>query len=307
MPLLTRKRVLAAKIETTAGTAIAVIAADAAFNIYDAILQPTIETVPRPKQGQFSHAPASLGPQSGTCTFKVFLDGDGAAGAPAWADTFLPACGYKATLDNFAPLTEVHGSNVKTLTIAVYEDGKRKSIRGASGTFVINIENGKPIWFDFTFTGIWVPPTDAAILAPTYPTRAPIRAVSATFTIGSWTPCFDTMTIDAGNNVILRPCIDDAQGYKTAIITDRLVTGSFNAESNLVATEDVYGSWIALTEHAFSLAVGDGTDTVTLAAPKLQRTNVQEGDRDTLQIDTVDFQCNASAAAGNDEFTIDFS
>jgi hypothetical protein len=39
MPFLKRKRVLAAKIEGTIGTAEVLAAADAAFNIYDPMIQ----------------------------------------------------------------------------------------------------------------------------------------------------------------------------------------------------------------------------------------------------------------------------
>ena len=79
-----------------------------------------------------------------------------------------------------------------------------------------------------------------------------------------------------------------------------------DAQSRLVATEDVYGEWLTGTEQALSLVVADDNDTITIAAPKLQRNNIQEGDREGVQIDNITFQLNKSAAAGDDEFTIDF-
>ena len=78
-----------------------------------------------------------------------------------------------------------------------------------------------------------------------------------------------------------------------------------NPESRLVATYDVFGKWLAGTEEALSIVLDDGTDVITFSAPKLQRTNVQEGDRSGLQIDDVSFACNPSS--GDDEFTIAFS
>lgn len=307
MPLLKRVRVLAAKIETTSGTAESLSASDAAFNAYDVSIQPNLEFQPRDLQGSLSQMSGTLGARGGTCTFKIDLTGDGAAGTPAWASTFFPACAMVVSTGTFSPKSESPGSNVKTITIGVYENGLVKKLRGAAGTFKIMFEAGKKIYLEFTFTGAWVAPADATILAPTYPTVMPIRFAGATWTIGSYTPKVEKMEIDIGNTVYLRPTGTDASGYVAAIVDNRRVVGTLDPESDLVATRDQYGVWLAGTEAAFSLAVTDGTDTITFAAPKFQITNVQEGERSNLQIDTVSFQCNRSAAIGNDELTIDFS
>ena len=58
MPLLRRKSVLAAKIESTSGTAESLSASDAAFNVFDLTMTPTIAMTPRPSQGSFSSLPA---------------------------------------------------------------------------------------------------------------------------------------------------------------------------------------------------------------------------------------------------------
>ena len=309
MPLLKRVRVLAAKIESSSGTAIAVDATDADYNVFDAMIQPNIEYIPRPSQGSFGHLPGTIGPLIGTATFKTELTGSGTPNtAPQWALTLLPACGWSHSGGSFTPLAEAVGTNIKTVTIALYENGLRKSIRGASGNFTITIEPGKPITFEWTFQGAWVAPTDTTILAPTYPTNKPLRAASNTFTIGSpaWTPCFQSMKIESGNTVIARECATAAGGISSFIITDRVVTGSFNPESDLVATKDSHGLWIANTQEAFSYAVTDGVDTITFAGPKFERTNIQGSERNGIQTDEITFKFGKSAEAGNDEFTIDF-
>lgn len=310
MPLLKKIRVLAAKIETTSGTAESLAAADAQFNCYDVEIQPDITMTQRPGQGSFSKLPAVSEGRVGSVTFKTDITGDGAAGTPGWASTFLPACGFKVTTGTFAPVSEPPGSNVKTLTMAVYENGLLKRLRGASGTFKLILETGKPAMIEFTFTGVWLAPSDASILAPTYPTEKPLRFANSTMTIGgSWSPCVQSVEIEAGNEVIARECqsASDGSGYVNAIITDRQPTGTINPESELVASEDTHGDWLAHNENALSIALTDGTDTVTIAAPKIQYTNIQEGDRNGIQTDDITFQCNKSAAAGDDELTIDFS
>ena len=307
MPLLKRVRVLAAKIETTVGTAETPDATDADYNVFDAMMQANIEYIDRPSQGSFGHLPGAVGMYGATCTFKTELTGSGTPGtAPQWALALLPACGFSHTAGTFTPLAEGTGTNIKTVTLCLYENGMLKKMRGCSGNFKITFAPGKPIMFDWTFQGAWIAPTDATILAPTYPTNLPLKAASNTFTIGSWSPCFQSMTIDSGNTLTARECATAAGGLNSFAITDRVVTGSFNPETPLVATKDNYGLWIANTQEAFSYAVTDGVDTITFAGPKFERTNMQEGDRNGMVTDEITFKFGKSAEAGNDEFTIDF-
>ena len=53
MPLLRRKRVLAAAIEGTVGTAESLDAGDGAMNVYNAVIQPGITAIQREGQGGF--------------------------------------------------------------------------------------------------------------------------------------------------------------------------------------------------------------------------------------------------------------
>ncbi len=206
-------------------------------------------------------------------------------------------------------VTEAPGSNVKTVTIATYIDGEVKKLAGAMGTFKIICETGKIVMLEWTFRGKWVDPVDTAILAPTYPTIKPLRFANGTFTIASWVPKVAKLEIDLGAEIILREDAAEATatGISTALITNRKVVGNFDPEMELIATEDYHADWKASTEQALSLALTDGTDTITIAAPKLQYTNIQEGDRNGVAVEEIDFQCNRSASAGDDELTIDFS
>lgn len=309
MPLLKRKHVLAAKIETTSGTAESLTAAEAAFNVFDLVMQPTIALTPRPGNGSFSSMTSVPELYGGTCTFRTEIYGDGAGGVPGWASTFLPACGWTNSTGTFSPKSEAPGSNVKTLTLGAYIDGNRFLMRGCAGTFQMIFETGKIAVIEWTFTGVWAGNSAQSLLAPTYPTALPLRVGNATFTIGSWSPCFQNMTIDAGNTVVLRECAtnSDSSGYAAAIITDRAVTGTINPEMEAAGTVNNYSIWTAMTEEALAFDLENATDKFAIAAPKLQRINVQQGDRNGVVTDEISFACNRSAAAGNDEFTITFS
>lgn len=310
MPLLKEVRVLAASIEATSGTLETLDAADSVFNAFDVTAQPGIEFIQRKGQGAFSYLPGVLAERIGTINFKTHLFGNGSATTPTWASTLLPMCGFVGSSDTYSPSSAAPGSNVKTGSLAVFENGVRKMLRGAVGNCKMIFPTGKLVMLEWTFMGAWQTVADVAVPAPTYPTIRPLRYAAGTITLGgSALYGHEMLEIDFGNTILMRhdPTAADGSGISTGLITGRRVTGRMNPESQLVATHDVYGGWLAGTEYALSIALTDSTDTITIAAPKLQRTNVQEGDRSGLQIDDIEFQCNRSAAAGNDELTIDFS
>jgi hypothetical protein len=305
-PLLRRRRVLAAKIEAVPGTAENLSGSDGLFNVFGTEVQANIEMIQREGQGVFSPLPGVLGARGGTATFSIHLIGGDPL--PAWATTFLPACGLVATGDVYAPVSAPPGTaaGVKTITIGSYQDGQFKRLRGCMGNAVFTFIAGQPVAVVFTFTGLWDTPSDVALIAPNYPSTLPPRFANAGLTIGgsAWSPKISQMTLDLGNAVILREDPSDITGYCSALITNRLVTGTIDPESSLVATSDVYGDWLDSTESPLSLSFGDAGNRVSVDAPKWQIVNPQEGNRNDIQIDTIEFQLNRDADAGDDELEI---
>ena len=219
MTLLKRKRVLAAKVEATPGTAESLTATEAAFNCYDIMIQTETELESREGQGSFGMRASVPGGYKGRITFKHDASWDGTATEPSWADTFLPACGWVKSGQVFTPRTEAPGSNVKTLTIGVYIDGVLKLLRGCAGTFKLNCPSGKAAFLEFDFMGIWQSPTDTAILTPTYPTAQPLRFESSTTTWNSVALEVENLTLDSGNTMILRESSGTAAGFSAGLIT----------------------------------------------------------------------------------------
>ncbi len=291
MVLLKRKAQILAKIETTSGTAeSSFAAADVIQNAFDPMVQPTFEQIERPQQSSFGRFADVVGFRSGTATFRVELTGDGAGTAPAWAEKLLPACGMKQTGDAFATLAEPVGSNLKTLTIVLIQDGRRTMICGASGTFNLVAESGKIMSLEFTFTGKYKAIDDSPLITFTNSDDPkPFRFANAVMTIGSWAPCVQSLGIDIGNNVILRECQSgsDASGYIASLITDRTTMISVNPEAVLVASNDTYGQALAGTETAFACVVDDGTDEVNIAAAAVAKVNPQAGDRNGVVTDDL--------------------
>lgn len=308
MTLLKRKRVLAAKIETTPGTAETLAAADATFNAYDVMIQTETEMEQREGQGSFGMRASVPGGYKGKITFKHDVSWDGTATEPGWADTFLPACGWVKSGQVFTPRSEAPGTNVKTLTMGVYIDGMRKLLAGCMGTFKLNCPTGKTAFMEFEFSGIWSNPTDTAILTPTYSTDSPLRFATSTTTWNSVELFIESFVLDSGNTVILREDSGTVSGFKAALVTNRIVTITGNPESKLVATQDRYGKLLDLSEHALTFDIDGPTNSkITVAAPKAQITSISEGDRERMVVDDITWQCNRNGSTADQEVSMTFT
>lgn len=311
MPQLKVLRTLAAAIESTIGTPESLGASEGAYNAYDILIQCDNEKEARVAPGQMGTLKGVPGALGGTATFKLDVAWTG-TGLPAWADTFLAACGYVASSQVLTPRSEAPGSNVKTLTIGAYQDGVFKSIAGAAGTFKIVAPAGKIVTFEFEFKGVWQAVSDQALISPTYPTDLPVRYANAVTTYNSIAQCVENLTFDAGNEVILRECPDTLGGYKSGLIVDRRPKFTINPEAQLVATEDRYGDWIAGEEYPLSCefdgpAGGTSNAKMTIAAPKAQIASIQEGERNKLVIDELEIDCNKNGANKDEDCSITFT
>lgn len=308
MTLLRRKRVLAAKIESTVGTAEALSASDATFNIYNALIQPTIEMEQREGQGGFGYLSAVPGGYTGVATFRTYLEWDGTATEPSWADTFFPACGWVKSGQVYTPRTEAPGTNVKTLTIGLYEDGILKRISGAMGTATITLPTNRSGYIDWTFTGVWLAPTAVAMLTPTYPTDKPLRFAGGLAEWDNVNLCVEQATINLGNTVIMRECPTTEAGFISALVTNRQPLITVNPEASTIAAQDRWAAWLAQNEYALELDLaGPSSSVLSFDAPKAQIQNDQEGDRNGMVTEDITFQCNKNGATHDQELSITFT
>jgi len=317
MPLFKKKIVIGAKLEATLGTAETITAAEAAFFGWEADIVPTVDKVARPYPGAFSELAAAMGARMGTATFKVDLHGSGTTDtAPTWANTLLPACGLvpdSGTITNFilrslAPAGSATDDVPHTVTIAMYEDGRRKAIYGAMGNvkFVLD-KAGVKGYAEFEFMGIWVEPTDATLLAPTMPSIIPPAVRGCTCTVATLGLTTDKIEIDLGNQVSERPDVTAASGYGYYIITDRQPTVTLSREAVLLATQNHWADFTAGTTRALAIALGGATwNKLEWAAPAAQVDDVKSGDRNGLITDDLTFALRRSAA-NDDELTLNFT
>ena len=304
MALLTRQRVMGAKIETTVGTYAAPAAAQCVFNVFDANMAIDFDYVDRPGQSALSPLPGTTGPRASEFTFSTNVQNSGSSTNPQWASALLLACGFKASGDTYSP--DTGNAAPTTVSLAHHEDGRIRKMAGCVGDVSMTFTAGRPVMANWTFRGKYVAPASGALLTPTYPTAVPPRFASATVTTGGTARIVNEITLNLNNEIKLREDATDDTGYISAVIVNRRITWSIDVEAALA--KDFYADLTGNTEAAIVVAIGTGSDgIVTFNSPKAQITNVQPGDREGIVTDNLEFVANRSAAAGDDELTVVFS
>lgn len=245
MALYFRKKAVLAKIEAAYGT-------DAApTGLADAVLASEVSIQPMqgadadrglvtPYLGANETIPYDL---HMVMTFRVELAGSGTAGtAPAWGP-LLRACGTTETVvaDTsvaYAPLSNQDAH--ESLTLYLNMDGVLFALAGARGDATLTVDaSGIPVW-EFTFTGLWTKPTDAAL--PTADTSAWQKPLVAscvntpTFTIDGAARVMRNFSLALGNQVEPRFLVNRCD----IIIVDRAEMVEAQIEMTDVATWDPF-------------------------------------------------------------------
>jgi hypothetical protein len=311
--ILSNRQVIAAKVEVTEGTGIALAGADA----NNLIMEPKFEAdVPMYERTFLDN---SLSPQKaiattrlGKLSFKVECKGSGTAGTAPALGKLLRACGFNeavvaSTSVTYTPTSAL--SNIPTLSIAIYKDGLRKALKGCRGNVKYSAKAGEPGMFEFEFTGVYDGTTDVAIITPSgVETTVPVSLLSATFSIASFSAFVSQIDFDMGNQLAPRGDINQASGYISTLLTKRNPKGSFDPEDELVATHDFYGRWLAGTTGALTWKhQGSAGNITTFTVPACQYMKLGENDRDGIAVLNADFLMARNSIGGDDELTIAFT
>lgn len=315
MPLHRRQVVVAAKIETTPGTAIATAAADAVFFLADVGLpEVTAEEIDRYAPGSASPAKSIIGARRVMFTLRAEMHGLGSSGSPGWASILLPACGlYASTTTDWKLITAApaaSGNVPRTITVAVYVAGLRFVACGCMGNAKLIFENGRAPIIECELTGKLSAVADVPNIGVTLPTVTPPRCSNMTLSWNAKLPKTSRVEVDLQNEVYLREDISSAageSGYAYAMITGRRPIITMEPEMELAADLDVYNSWLAGTTGAAAIAVGGATwNKIEIAAPAAQIITPTLGDRDGVLTNPHQLLCTRSAA-DDDELTITFT
>lgn len=302
LPKLTKRRIVAAKVETTPGTAVALTNTDA---FYASDIKYSLESMvtSRKDDATLGNRTMVVGAKKAKIEFSLEVRGSGTTGtSPHWALILLPALGLKESTGTWTPSST--SSDWKTLTVGVYEDGLLKEICGAMGSAKIEGEDGKPLKIMFTFEGVYVPPTDTAMLTPEADTVKPQPFIGTSFAYGTSLAPVSKVSFEINNQVYVREDVSQTHGYLSAVITDREITGSLDPEATALATRNLWTEFSSQTEASFSFTIGSGGNGCTITAPKVQIKSLTDGDRNGIVTHDLGFQMNKNS--GDDEISIAF-
>lgn len=300
--LLTRQSVFGAKVETTTGTAESITAAEAVFNAYNAQIRPNIPRNRRAGQGTSAgQLPQVPGARMGELTVETDLVNSGSATHPQLFSVLLKAASFGVSSATYSP--QFGNASYTTITAGLFQDGRYKALAGAVSDLSIRGTSGEAVRMFWRIQGVWQPPTNAALITPTYPTTIPPRLASATFTIGGNAYKLGDFELSLNNVIAPRRDASKAAGIHSMVVTDHDYTFRCNLEAS--TAKDFYADHLAGTEAALNLVIGSGAnEVITIAAPKMQLAEPpSDADADGVLQDSLLFQLNRSAAAGEDMLT----
>lgn len=309
--MLWNRAAVAAKVEASEGVAEALVGTD--FNIEAENISITPDLPFFPKE---SVSPSlsrrkgtSGGPRGMRLTFDTQIRGSGTATTPAsWAVLFK-GCALDETIGagevDYDPRSD--SINFETLTIAINVDGVQFLVKGAMGTFRINLTSGEPGRITWEFLGVYVEPTDVAVPSGmTYDGQVGEAWVNGTGTLGGSTFWFKTVELDIANTLAPRERPGELGGVFSYRVTMREPTFSIDPEMELVATENFFNDLTSNATHAFVGVINGGAgNTVTVNAPAVQYEGLEPAERDGIMILNASGRLLAATDAGDDEINIE--
>ena len=308
--MLTRKRLILVKTETTYGTD---PTPDASDRIYVAELDPGIyegdsQTRNRIRPELGAQAQINTAPYA-TIAITAPLAGSGEAGTAPVFGALLRACGLSETVTAgtdvvYQPVSE----DFESCTIYYLQDGQQQKITGARGTVTLNAQRGQFPTLQFQMTGLYHRPETASAVTTSALTQAdeiPVNKQNTPiFTVHGHAGCGESLSLDLGNEVVHRNLI----GCENVRIANREATGQVDIEAPDLATKDYFAaveSHEAVTTDAMAFEHGTvAGNIITVAAPRVQLSSISSQDSDGL----VHYQMGARFLpdAGDDELTLTF-
>lgn len=193
------------------------------------------------------------------------------------------------------PTNPISGAGQSSMSVTVWKDGKRLQIKGAMGNTEFQFVHGDAVLCRTTMSGVFVNYTDSAL--PTNPneshkypptflgSRLTLREISNAPTnsnkygsdgggAGVITGGLNRMTINTGNEVVLRENSMDPNGVNFATIANREPGGSFNPDEVANADFDFISRFVNGTPVRMRCIVnGPGSSTPVYNNPATNNQN----------------------------------
>lgn len=282
----------------------------------NALKQITIGAV---TSGPFEHGETITGGTSGATGRVVIETADGTtilyfvslSGSFQDAETITGGTSGASATSAAAPTDAGHeikpvSNNFASLTMASYEDGVRKLLRGCRGSVKFSFPIGEPAGMEFAFMGVEAGVIDTALLSGIdYGDTVEPVVLNGQMSVDGVSLNIGTLEIDMAVVLASRDKIDDEKGILSYMITDRNPTGSMNPEMLPVATHDFYTKWFNNEKMALDFSYGSTAgNRFRFYAPQVQYTKIDDADRDGLQLAQCSFDLTGTLTPGDDEITI---
>lgn len=183
-------------------------------------------------------------------------------------------------------------TSIPSGTIYLYMDGVLYILAGCRGNPNLSAAAAGPGKLSFTFSGMFVSKTDAAVPACTYDTSRPPIFKNGKMLINRVAAAMATFTLDMGNQVVFPGNPNASEGFDPAIITERNMTGSVDPQATLVATRDILTAMRAGTQQIIHARWGSiAGNRVGITIPTALYTANDPGDRQGVMTEQTNFSC----------------
>lgn len=189
-------------------------------------------------------------------------------------------------------------ADAPSLTFYVYKDKKLTKVTAARGTATFKMTAGKAGRISFEFSGMYGGQSDDAVPAGlVYDTTRPPVWKNGRALIQRKVAAMASLSIQLGNVIAMPENPNSVEGFDGAIITSRNITGSCDPLETLVATRDSVALMRAGTPQVLLAECGTvAGNRASLLGPAIQVTQKDDGDREGLAIDSLNFACTGPDA-----------
>lgn len=308
---LTKRSVIALKIEDTQGTDAVPTAEDNAKLVEDLKWAPSNERMAdrNPVRATFGELKKIYAGHLVEVSFMMEIKGSGVVGtAPEMGDS-LKACGFQEVITagtsvEYLPAT----TGQQACTIYVWEDGDVIKLLGCMGKVTFDLSTGSIGKAAFTFTGHQSGDISAEEMpAAAYSSMVPVPLIGVAFSLGG-TLDLSKLSVDMGITVATPDSMSSVDGYGEIYINDRNVTGSIDPLAKTADQKDYLVDWKSGAESALTTgAIGTVAGNIyTISMPKVYNSAAPKAADRNGQV-TRDLSLAALPTLGDDEFSVLFT
>lgn len=124
----------------------------------------------------------------------------------------------------------------------------------------------------------------------------------------SYSPVFSSVSLDAGNEIVVRKDGNSFNGLQTARITARKPAGSADPEMMSQSSFDIFNDWFNGVPAQMSFQLGKGSDgnSMFVWGKKAQFTGNADGERDGISVVSSEFMLAGDYTSADDEYSLVF-